>query len=368
MRHLAAQKMETRTAMVSYKGKAFRIADMGEVKDQDLDWLFAAIVFLSDTCTERKFRRQAATGQPVIDLRSDTVTRPTPAMRQAMVEAEVGDDVSARTPRSTAWRRGGRDPGQGGGAVRAQRHHGQPGRRASHCGRGDEMILGDPPTSSSTSGRVGRVGRRAPALAAEPARRHARPGARGGHHPRRQRALSRDPADLPGEHPQSLRRAVLPWPTWTPSARRRNGRPAAAPGRSAAVECRRGAAACSRAPVAPADSVRSASRRGWARRSVRRWPAPRRSSAGHGESARWSAAACARRASSPRPAVALDEMVERLAEDHANARLLARGWRKSAGIAWSWSNVQSNMVNVDVAAAAAGRPVRSRRRWRSGAC
>jgi threonine aldolase len=30
---------------------------------------------------------------PHIDLRSDTVTRPTPAMRRAMAEAEVGDDV-----------------------------------------------------------------------------------------------------------------------------------------------------------------------------------------------------------------------------------------------------------------------------------
>jgi threonine aldolase len=30
---------------------------------------------------------------PPIDLRSDTVTRPTPAMRQAMARAEVGDDV-----------------------------------------------------------------------------------------------------------------------------------------------------------------------------------------------------------------------------------------------------------------------------------
>lgn len=30
---------------------------------------------------------------PVIDLRSDTVTRPTPAMRRAMADAEVGDDV-----------------------------------------------------------------------------------------------------------------------------------------------------------------------------------------------------------------------------------------------------------------------------------
>ena len=33
-----------------------------------------------------------------IDLRSDTVTRPTPAMRQAMAEAEVGDDVYAEDP------------------------------------------------------------------------------------------------------------------------------------------------------------------------------------------------------------------------------------------------------------------------------
>ena len=28
-----------------------------------------------------------------IDLRSDTVTKPTPEMRRAMAEAEVGDDV-----------------------------------------------------------------------------------------------------------------------------------------------------------------------------------------------------------------------------------------------------------------------------------
>jgi threonine aldolase len=34
----------------------------------------------------------------MIDLRSDTVTRPTPAMRQAMFEAEVGDDVYGEDP------------------------------------------------------------------------------------------------------------------------------------------------------------------------------------------------------------------------------------------------------------------------------
>src|SRR5439155_12225259 len=35
---------------------------------------------------------------PLIDLRSDTVTKPTPEMRQAMAEAEVGDDVFGEDP------------------------------------------------------------------------------------------------------------------------------------------------------------------------------------------------------------------------------------------------------------------------------
>src|SRR5206468_5278566 len=34
----------------------------------------------------------------VVDLRSDTVTRPTPEMRQAMAAAEVGDDVYGEDP------------------------------------------------------------------------------------------------------------------------------------------------------------------------------------------------------------------------------------------------------------------------------
>jgi len=37
-------------------------------------------------------------GQPVVDLRSDTVTKPTPEMRRAMAEAEVGDDVYGEDP------------------------------------------------------------------------------------------------------------------------------------------------------------------------------------------------------------------------------------------------------------------------------
>jgi threonine aldolase len=37
-------------------------------------------------------------GMKTIDLRSDTVTRPTPAMREAMARAEVGDDVYGEDP------------------------------------------------------------------------------------------------------------------------------------------------------------------------------------------------------------------------------------------------------------------------------
>ncbi len=33
-----------------------------------------------------------------VDLRSDTVTKPTPAMREAMANAEVGDDVYGEDP------------------------------------------------------------------------------------------------------------------------------------------------------------------------------------------------------------------------------------------------------------------------------
>jgi threonine aldolase len=43
--------------------------------------------------------QEPAKGQNgVIDLRSDTVTRPTPEMREAMARAEVGDDVYGEDP------------------------------------------------------------------------------------------------------------------------------------------------------------------------------------------------------------------------------------------------------------------------------
>jgi threonine aldolase len=39
-----------------------------------------------------------STDSPIVDLRSDTLTKPTPEMRRAMAEAEVGDDVYGEDP------------------------------------------------------------------------------------------------------------------------------------------------------------------------------------------------------------------------------------------------------------------------------
>jgi threonine aldolase len=52
---------------------------------------------MSQTLTESTTDARPAVKLP-IDLRSDTVTRPTPAMRRAMFEAEVGDDVYGEDP------------------------------------------------------------------------------------------------------------------------------------------------------------------------------------------------------------------------------------------------------------------------------
>ncbi|HEV2115233.1 MAG TPA: threonine aldolase family protein, partial [Terriglobales bacterium] len=41
---------------------------------------------------------KTTTESAIVDLRSDTVTRPTPEMRRAMAEAEVGDDVYGEDP------------------------------------------------------------------------------------------------------------------------------------------------------------------------------------------------------------------------------------------------------------------------------
>jgi len=79
-----------------------------------------------------------------IDLRSDTVTLPTPAMREAMYRAELGDDVFGEDPtvnrlEAMSAERMGKEAalfvvsGTMGNLV----------AMLTHCGRGDEVIMGD---------------------------------------------------------------------------------------------------------------------------------------------------------------------------------------------------------------------------------
>lgn len=79
-----------------------------------------------------------------IDMRSDTVTRPTPAMRRAMAEAEVGDDVYGEDPTVRRLEELAADMLGKEAAVFVP--SGTMGNLISvlaHCGRGDEVILGD---------------------------------------------------------------------------------------------------------------------------------------------------------------------------------------------------------------------------------
>ena len=79
-----------------------------------------------------------------IDLRSDTVTQPTPEMRRAMAEAEVGDDVFGDDPTVIALEeRAAELTGKEAGAVRGQRHDGQPRGQMAHVPRGGEIIAED---------------------------------------------------------------------------------------------------------------------------------------------------------------------------------------------------------------------------------
>ncbi len=79
-----------------------------------------------------------------IDLRSDTVTHPTPAMREAMYRAEVGDDVFGEDPtvrrlEEMAAERMGKEAA----LFVASGTMGNLVALLTHCGRGDEVILGD---------------------------------------------------------------------------------------------------------------------------------------------------------------------------------------------------------------------------------
>ena len=80
---------------------------------------------------------------PRIDLRSDTVTHPSPTMRRAMAEAELGDDVFGDDPTINALEaRAAELLGKEAGLFVASGTMGNLVAQMAHLGRGEETIAG----------------------------------------------------------------------------------------------------------------------------------------------------------------------------------------------------------------------------------
>ena len=80
---------------------------------------------------------------PIIDLRSDTMTKPTAAMRKAMAEAEVGDDVFGEDPTVNRLEEMAAERlGKAAALLISSGTMGNLVSQLAHCGRGDEIILG----------------------------------------------------------------------------------------------------------------------------------------------------------------------------------------------------------------------------------
>jgi threonine aldolase len=81
---------------------------------------------------------------PIVDLRSDTVTQPTANMRRAMAEAPVGDDVFRDDPTVNRLEELSAERlGKAAALFVASGTMGNLVSQLAHCGRGDEIILGD---------------------------------------------------------------------------------------------------------------------------------------------------------------------------------------------------------------------------------
>ena len=79
-----------------------------------------------------------------VDLRSDTVTLPSPEMRQAIDEAELGDDVYGDDPTVNALEAKSAEMlGKEAGLFVTSGTQGNLVSMLAHCGRGDQVLVGD---------------------------------------------------------------------------------------------------------------------------------------------------------------------------------------------------------------------------------
>jgi threonine aldolase len=288
----------------------------------------------------------------LIDLRSDTVTRPTPSMRRAMAEALVGDDVYGEDPTVNALEE--RVAALLGKEAAIYVPSGTMGNLVavlSHCGRGDEMILGDkahiflyerggaaalggvqPRTLPNLPDGTLDLDQVAEAVRDEndhyPVSRllalentHNRCGGR---------ALPVDYVDAAGAlaHARGLQLHIDGARLWNAAVAL--GEPPAR-----LVAAADSVSVCfSKGLGAPVGSALAGSRS-----LIREARRMRKQVGGGMRQAGILAAACL---------VALDEMVDRLADDHANARLLAEGLAAIDGVVLDPRAVQTNIVYFDL--------------------
>ncbi|QLQ08080.1 MAG: low-specificity L-threonine aldolase [Anaerolineae bacterium] len=287
---------------------------------------------------------------PIIDLRSDTITHPTPAMRAAMAHAAVGDDVFGDDPtvnrlQEMAAARLGKEAA----LFVASGTMGNLAALLSHCARGDEVIMGHlAHTFLNEQGGAAAVGgihtRTVPNRPDGALDLHEVAAAIRGdddHYPITRLICLENTQNRCGG-------AVLD-AAYTQAV----GRPGAPAGLRLHIDGARifnAAVALGvdvRELVAPADSVSFCLSKGLAapvagRGGLHAFIARRRNRKVLGGGMRQAGILAAA------GIVALEEMVDRLAEDHAHARTLAQGLVQIPGLVVDLAGVQTNIVYFDV--------------------
>jgi threonine aldolase len=293
------------------------------------------------------------------DLRSDTVTRPTAAMREAMLAAPLGDDVFGDDPAVNALQE--KIAGLLGFEAALFVPTGTQSNLCailSHCQRGDEYIVGQMAHCYRWEGGGAAV---FGSVQPQPLNHHSdgtlAPGRDRGLHQARRRALRAHPAAGAGKHPGRQAAALR-----LRAAGHRAGektRPEPPPRRRAAVQRRRGAGRANRQQCAGRsqahcgcfDSVSVCFSKGLgapvgsalcgSREFIARAHRIRKMAGGGMRQSGMLAAAASH---------ALDHHVGRLAQDHALAKHLADGLAGIEGL--QVETPQTNIVFVDLTGAA----------------
>jgi threonine aldolase len=288
-----------------------------------------------------------------IDYRSDTITVPTPAMREAMASAVVGDDVFGDDPTINQLQElAAERMGKQAGLFVPSGTMGNLVAMLTHCQRGDEIILGDQAHifiyEAGSSAAVGGIHPRTVpnqpdgSLRLEDLENATRPAGNDHFPTTRLIALENTHNRMGGTvlTPAYVQQVVDYAHTHDikvhiDGARIFNSAVAqGVPARELVQDADSVTFCLSKALSAPVGSVLCGSREfvALARR--------RRKMVGGGMRQAGILAAAG--------IVALEQMVDRLCEDHANARLLAEGIAATPGLSVSLASVQTNMVYFDL--------------------